>query len=304
MQILDLFSKRQKSVANTPIQPQRLPDQFRGQLLHILRGLFGRSCEFGGACNEAYESIHAALCYEYGVLHLTPGVEDPYNYEKAVHKFVLSAPVDRVLDVIEVSIRHARSLQNLAYQHEARPTINLREATSQLNVRFLENNIGYQLNGYTIVCVESQLLHSEVVEPALNLLSEKRLSGANEEFLRAHRHYRHSNFEESITDCLKSLESTLKIICEGRAWTVPPNPTAKALLDVIFEQRLVPEYLLSQFNSLRTTLESGVPTVRNKSAAHGQGSSRRQVPDYLAAYVLHLTASAIVFLVESDKAKI
>ena len=49
--------------------------------------------------------------------------------------------------------------------------------------------------------------------------------------------------------------------------------------------------------------ESGAPTVRNKEAGHGQGSEPVNVPEYLAAYVLHLTASNIVLLVEAYKAK-
>ncbi|MDE2740031.1 MAG: hypothetical protein OXI58_00435 [Gemmatimonadota bacterium] len=48
-------------------------------------------------------------------------------------------------------------------------------------------------------------------------------------------------------------------------------------------------------------LESSVPTGRNKLSGHGQGTTPVSVPDHLVAYMLHMTASAIVFLAEADK---
>ena len=38
-------------------------------------------------------------------------------------------------------------------------------------------------------------------------------------------------------------------------------------------------------------LESSIPTGRNKLSGHGQGTTPVSVPDYLVAYMLHMTAS-------------
>ena len=57
----------------------------------------------------------------------------------------------------------------------------------------------------------------------------------------------------------------------------------------------------SHFTGLRSTLESGVPTVRNKLSGHGQGAEEINVPDYIAAYALHLTASNILLLAKADE---
>jgi hypothetical protein len=54
--------------------------------------------------------------------------------------------------------------------------------------------------------------------------------------------------------------------------------------------------------ALRSTLESGVPTARNKLGGHGQGTEVVEVPEHIVSYALHLTASAIVFLAEAEKA--
>ena len=111
--------------------------------------------------------------------------------------------------------------------------------------------------------------------------------------------------EDVMQSALKSFESTMKAICARRKWPYPESATAKVLLDVLFANGVVPPQLQSEFTSLRTVLESGLPTVRNKtpSVGHGQGSMPVPVPDHLVAFALHLAAANIVFLVEADAAR-
>ena len=63
----------------------------------------------------------------------------------------------------------------------------------------------------------------------------------------------------------------------------------------------IPAYLQSQITALKSVLESGIPTVRNKLGRHGQGAQQTTVPDYMASYTLHLTATTILLLVEAEK---
>lgn len=73
------------------------------------------------------------------------------------------------------------------------------------------------------------------------------------------------------------------------------------LLETCFNNEIIPAFWQSHFSALRSTLESGVPTARNRLGGHRQGAAVVDVPNYLVAYVLHLTASAIVFLAEAGK---
>jgi len=63
----------------------------------------------------------------------------------------------------------------------------------------------------------------------------------------------------------------------------------------------VPTWLQSEFSGLRSALESGVPTARNRVSGHGSGAAPRSVPPYFAAYLLHMTAAAIVFLTNAER---
>jgi hypothetical protein len=94
----------------------------------------------------------------------------------------------------------------------------------------------------------------------------------------------------------------MKLICDLKKWTFKPTDTAKSLIEVCLANDLIPTFTQQQLTSLRTLLESGVPTIRNKQAGHGQGKARHQVPPHLARFGLHLTAAVVVLLVESFNA--
>ena len=174
-------------------------------------------------------------------------------------------------------------------------------AIEELNGRFKEHVIGYQYCSPRIIRIDDELIHAEVVKPALRLLEDKHFAGAREEFLMAHEYYRKNNSKDALTNCLKALESVMKAICDKRGWSYDKNATAKSLIKVCFDNGLIPSFWDQHYSSLRSLLESSVPTGRNKLGAHGQGTKPVSVPNHLVAYMLHMTASAIVFLANAEQ---
>jgi AbiJ N-terminal domain 4 len=177
------------------------------------------------------------------------------------------------------------------------------EGIDELNQRFKEHGLGYEYTNREIIRIDSEFVHAEVIKPALTLLHTKEFSGAQAEFLKAHEHYRHGRQKEALTESSKALESTLKTICDKRKWAYDKQKdTSQKLIEICVANDLIPQFWLQQFTALRSTLESGAPTGRNKLGAHGQGASIVQVPPHVTAYALHMAAAAIVFLVEAEKA--
>jgi hypothetical protein len=305
MAIFDLFSKRRKRErGETPdvYVYESIPADLRVQIAHVITDALGVDGYSYSAASGAYKFLHDTLAREYGLFRLGGQYDEPA--QALMNFFLQTTDHERALDVIELSFRYIERVAPTSdYRYKTNPRVTADEAISELNSRFREHGVGYQFDGGEIVRVDSQFVHAEAVKPVLTLLHNDKYRAAETEFRRAHDHYRHERFEEAMTDCLKSLESVLKIICRARKWTFDDNDTAKKLLDIVFVQNLIPSYLQSEFTALRATLESGVPTVRNKQAAHGQGAVVRVVPRHLVSYVLHLTAASILFLVEADAAK-
>jgi hypothetical protein len=133
------------------------------------------------------------------------------------------------------------------------------------------------------------------------LLHGEDFNGANEEYVAAHDHYRHGRYKECLNDCLKAFESTMKTICIKREWTHRETDTAKPLIDTCFANGLLPAFMKAHIGAIRCALESGIPTIRNKLGGHGQGHIPKEVPAFYATYLLHETATTIVFLVQAYK---
>ena len=308
MPIADIFSKRElrrENKVQDVYQYTELPRTLRIQVIHIWKTAIGEYQALQhlySPSNRLWDQINNILSREYGFFSLGDSRRNAYVQ---CRDFILNCDTYHALDLIELTFRTIDTVIR-EFNHNDIRASNISQkpddAILELNQRFHENSVGYQYASGELIRVDSQFLHKEAVVPAVSLLHEHDFSGASEEFLRAHEHYRHGRNKEAIVDALKAFESTMKSICDKRQWPYDKNSPAKKLIDVIVDKGLIPSELLSQFTALRSVLQDGLPTVRNKTSGHGQGITPVPVPNYLASFALHMAAANIVFLVEAHKA--
>lgn len=309
--IFNTFSKRQKTLRGEDpdvFTYDKIPQPLKVQIVHIWGDALGDQKKYSNSTyrtHEAYQLIVDTLCREYGVFSLD-GSKDygDRNYRTELVNFILQQDgYEKVLDSVELSFRLINKFtRNWEFLHRSEASDFADRAIEELNARFLEHDIGYRFEENEIIRVNSEFLHAEVVKPTLALLRTREYAGAQAEFLIAHEHYRHGREKEALAECLKAFESVMKSICAKRKWVHDANATSKALIKVLFDEGLVPQFWSQHFSGLRAMLESGIPTARNRLGGHGQGANVVQVPAYFVAYVLHQTASTIIFLVEAEKA--
>jgi hypothetical protein len=313
MSIFETFFHRQKKRrGDVPdvFTYDTLPENLRVQLVQVTMEILGGPDHYndiyGVADNvrHAYKVVVQILRKEFGYF-LLPHRTNKYdeNYLNELVEFMMAEPdVDQVLSAVELVCRLIENRgSKFDYRGQRNAEGNAKEAIIEINQRLRAAGVGYEYDG-EIIRIDSELVHVEAVKPALELLRDKRYSGAEQEFRSAYDHYRAGKTKEALTDALKAIESTMKVICNKRGWTFQPTDTAKGLIDVCLKNGLIPTYWQTHFSSLRSMLESSVPTARNKTSGHGQGVTIQQVPDHLASYVLHMTASTIVFLVKAEQA--
>ena len=272
------------------------PNSLRYQIIYIWRDTY-KLCAYEET-EKNYKHVVEILCREYGVPELLKRKHIGRVYSAEFENFILNEiAIENIIDAVEVSFRYLENLKNLRKFYL--PLFN--RATEELNHRFRGHGIGYQYTDGKVIRVDSEFIHAEIVKPALILLDQPHYAGAQEEFLKAHEHYRKGNAKEALSECLKALESVMKAICDKRGWQFSSNATASPLIQACFDNGLIEPFWKSHYSSLRSLLESGVPTGRSKLSGHGQGTTPTTVPDHLVAYMLHMTASAIVFLAEADE---
>lgn len=300
--IFNIFSKRESRRTGTQgdvYQYTSIPDHVRRQIILLWQRTIGLAGEDyrGNEYPEFYRAVCAILREEYGVFHLFDLLTDVDlrkettrpSFHELANFFLFEERIERCLDVIEFASREFLKLNN--------PT-----AIETLNARLREGGVGFQIENGVAIRVDQQIIHAEVVKPALHFLGHKGFEGANNEFLQSHKKYREGDYKGCLIESAKAFESVLKIILRRHGQTVTERDTASALLNKFFGLNLLPSYLEKQVADLKSLLQGGTPNVRNKEAAHGQGEEIREVPEYLAAYGLHQTASAILLIVKAHEA--
>ena len=313
MPIFKTFAKRKQEAENAgkPVvyRYDYLPRAFRVQVTHLWRDVVNAfpDSHRPRLKKAIWGIVHDILAREMGVFELASYPSDVGDRMEDCTQFLLeSNDINQVLSLIELSFRlfDKEAREYIAKHYRGVVEIDIDDVLKELNYRLCEHGIGYQYESEQIIAVNSQYLHSQTVEPAITLLHDAGFEGALQEFMTAHKHYRARNYKEAIVNASNAFESAMRTICDSRGWVYPQNATASKLIDVMFDNNFVSSEMKSHFTSLGSTLTSGVPTIRNKrgQGGHGQGSTPVEVPDHIAAYALHLTASNIVFLVESHKA--
>lgn len=131
---------------------------------------------------------------------------------------------------------------------------------------------------------------------------EEGFEGAEDEIRNAYENRRKGDNKNAILYAGKAFESTMKTICDKKGFAYnKAKDTAQKLISILEQNNFYPSYMNSHLTNIRTTLETGLPVVRNKVSGHGQGSKIVIIPDEFTDYALHLATTNILFLVNLYK---
>lgn len=306
MAVFDTFSKRLKRLNDlTPdiFTYDEIPTTLRVQICHILERCCGQTRDNYGNQNKAYAVMHKQMATEFGMFKFQNYILG--NYEAIIDFFVNKANNVQALDMIDMAFQYA------VFFHKDRNwkianniNLSIEDAIDELNIRFNEHAIGYCFihEGHPqLIRKDNEHMHKDVVLPALQLLHDHDFAGANSEYRSAHHHYKNDNQKECLVDCLKAFESTMKTICKKMNWAYKETDTASTLISVCLNNGLFPKFMQTHLGTIKSALESAIPTVRNKMGGHGDGEKPKQVPRYYSEYLLYETATTIIFLISAYK---
>jgi hypothetical protein len=236
--------------------------------------------------HELWTQIHDIMAREIGQLRLG----DYGQVSTRCQGWFLIADAEPALDMIELTFRI------IEHQFNEDPA---KAAVQELNHRFREHDPGYQYENGKVIRLDNQYVHAELIKPALSLITAPLFQAGNDDFMLAHRHYRDGNHKDCVVAAQRAFESALKAICRARGWSFASGDRAVELITVCRKHGLFPDYLDRSFDTYVAMLKTGLPGVRNNAGGHGQEPDAKPVPEYLAAYALHLTAANIVLAVEA-----
>lgn len=301
---MTLFSKKNPKQIEVFIY-SKISRKFKIQVTHILKNLICPTYLPFDVREEIAKAIKVEICKAHGIeeIKIEQGFFEKHSEYIDVVEFFKGLDEEQdlflALDIIQLFFSYSERVFSEYFYTSDFPYLPM-QAIRELNDYFKENGIGYQYFQGEIVKIENEILYENVTEPVLNFLSDINYKNANKEYLSSQNHFKMGRYSECIVDSLKAFESTMKIICHLNKWPYSQNDTAKNLIKICFDNGLIPKYLDNHFTYLRLGLESGAPTMRNKTSSHGSGVADIEVPEYLASYMLYLTGSSIKFLIEAN----
>lgn len=300
--MFDLLSRRIKNASGEPevYVYDDLPEAFRTQVYYIMEDIINPYCDYGD--DESWIEVHNIFAREKGLKKLG-------NYEvwmeaygeKNIEEYLDNSSTEDVLDFIDCTFNHFdRELRKIKpedkYDYDSNGKVD--KAIIELNFRFKQHGLGYEFVNGEIIRIDNTIIHEYIIKPALRLIYDEGFSGAEEEIRRAFEYRRKSDNKNAILEAEKAFESTMKTICDKKGYAYDKaKDAAQKLIKILESNNFYPTYMSAHLTNLRTTLETGLPVIRNKNAGHGQGSSVVNISDEFAEYALNLAATNIVLLV-------
>ena len=294
--MFELFSIRNKPQTGEPevFEYDTFPKTFRNQFLAIVNDALNVICH-----TYEFQNMWAIICEHFarekGLKYLVSR-SGHMNNSDAFEHYADTCNEEDFLDLMDFTFHIIDSEFIRDRVCSSNPNW-VDNAVKELNHRLKQHSLGYEFCNGQIIKKTNTVTHETIVKPALKMLVDEQFRGAEEEYMNAWEHYTRGENKEAIMNAAKAFESTMKTICANKGYAFDKDrDEARKLLQILKKNGFFPSYLESHLNAVCTTLESGAPTVRNKTSGHGQGEERTVVPDNYVTYVLNLVATNIVFL--------
>lgn len=302
--IKDLFFRRMKSLNG------ELPDYYTYELSQTIRHkiigtiLDHRYYKEGFATlMSAYDEVHEFIIMlerEFG-----KNLSNEYDAYKKIQDFLFKCSTDEFLTSIEVLVTLKHNNMNRFGDNS------LFSFIQKVNEIFKIDKIGYEIVPagldrlpFIIIPYNSQYLHLETIKKPLSLMHDEDFKGALNEFEEALDEYRKEQYKDAIHKANKSYESTLKTILDLQkvAYDEARDKIPQLVLKIKNNANIIDSNLQSTFDSFWSVLQNGPPTIRNQPGiGHGQGLDIKDIEKSYADFVLRLTGTYIVFLIERYK---
>lgn len=284
--IYDWLPSRRKKIENGTLYP----DIYQyDEVSHKLRTIFARTFRKANFPIEVVIQIIEVICDEWAI-----NLENCLGYGNStfddIENFILNFQNDEKEIFLDLLALHFRYLHHTEKQ----------DTIKELNQRMLENGFGYQFEKGTLIRIDSLPMHKNVVKPTLELLQDSRFENANVEYRQAFDDYNHRRYEGMFVNLCKSVESTIKIICDINSFGLSDFHSLKPLISRLIKNNFLPQYNEKPIEGLDNMLRT-IGNIRNENGGHGAGVEKRKIDQSLITYAMHSTTATLLFLLQRQK---
>ena len=300
MSIPDIFSRRNNPKNIGLYEYSKIPEGLKIQVMYIAEDLLGDGLSIirdrlsRNSSSSKWHDFRKFILREWAI---------PENKTVSaivqIRSLILSKDftVPHFLDFCEMLLIKTSETGKEVFQRKTKF-----ESIEELNFRFLNSAFGYQYVNGKMIRIDNQLIHKEIIIPALNFLSNPLFEKSDSDYRLAHEHYRENKIKDCIIACGRSFESIMKAICDDKKWSYPAGSRASDLIKALRTNGLFRDGADRGFDTYIAMLKTGLPDLRNAIGGHGETPDAPEPALYMASYALHLTATNLLFLANSWEA--
>lgn len=171
----------------------------------------------------------------------------------------------------------------------------------ELNEKLKPFSKKYDEENHIIINI-NDIMIEKTLENTLKVLDNKKYGATKKEYLDALEAFNSGRYQDTLVHSNKALESLLKCICDVRG-IYRDKDTVNSLVEILKNHNFFDDfvYLIANINNLTGIFQTGVNSLRNKSAAHGGGLEPHDPDSNLAQLSLNLSISYINFLININE---
>jgi len=152
-------------------------------------------------------------------------------------------------------------------------------------------------DGYAVHKITSEAMVETAIQPALQLMRDRKMKEPLEEYEAALKHYARNETDDAVRQSSHAFESAMKFVLKDVKKSAPAHAKPSELIKAVSDAGILPSSMQNNWNNFAEVLQ-GVITLRNKAPGAGHGPGPGEVPPDIetAEYAINTAGSNILYL--------